>query len=127
MSTKKELPLELSEAELKEVDAKCEQLAAAHNVSKVHAVVFIDGNNKNARVTCFLKEPNFPTKIAVMDKAATIGIHFAANELREGTVIKEASDPITYGDTPECEDYKIGVVNFCVGMIRTKTNVYKKK
>lgn len=126
MSTTKKLPEELTPAEEKEIDAKCEDLAKKHNCSKVHAVVFIDKDTR-VRTFCFLKEPNFPTKISVMDKMAAVGIYNAAEELREATVLKTESDAITYGDNPECDDFKMGVVQFCVKVIRMKENVYKKK
>lgn len=126
MSQTKPLGPELSDKEKKEIDERCDTLAVKYSCSKVHAVVFIDAESKK-RTYCFLKEPNFVTKIAVMDKAAAIGIYNAAEELRQATVIKEESDPITYGETPECDDFKMGVVNFCVKVVRTKENVYKKK
>ena len=126
MSKGTKLPEALTPAEEKEIELKCEELAKKYNCSKVHVVVFIDKDTR-VRTYCFLKEPNFPTKISVMDKMAAIGIYNAAEELREATVLKTESDAITYGDNPECDDFKMGVVQFCVTMIRMKENAYKKK
>ena len=117
---------ELTAEEIAAYDEKSAELAKKYQCSKVHAVVFIDKETMERRA-CFLKEPNFPTKIAVMDKAQQVGIFVAGEELRQGIVLKEESDPVTYGDTPECDDYKMGVVTFCVGLINVKANAYKKK
>lgn len=126
MSTIKKPGPDLTELEIKDYDKRCEDLAKKYGISKVHACVFIEPDS-NRRVPAFLKEPNFPTKITVLDKVTTVGIYNASVLLMEATILKEDSDPLTYGEAPECDDYKIGVVNFCIGLIRTKENVYKKK
>ena len=125
---KKELKLteELTEVENKSYDAAAKALAVAKNISKVHVVVQMDPETLERKV-CYLSEPNYQTKIAVMDKAVTIGVYRAAEELRELSVIKESSDAITYSDSPESDPYKLGVVDYCLGMISRLQNQFKKK
>jgi hypothetical protein len=120
------LPEELTTDEIKSYDEKAEALAKSLGVSKVHAVVQINPDTLQ-RSVCFLKEPNYITKIRVMDKAASIGIYSAAEELREMSVIRDHSDPITYSDHPESDKYKMGVVDYCLGMVNRLQNHFKKK
>lgn len=121
-----QLTPQLSEAEIKEYEEKCESLAKAHNVSKVHAAVIIQPGSLERHV-CYIKEPNFPTKLNILNKMVSVGVYPAANELREACVIKEASSPLTYGEAPECDPYKIGVVNFCIPLIEAYSVASDKK
>lgn len=116
----------LSEEETAEYDQKAEALAKANNVSKVHPIVQIDPETLSRHV-CYLKEPNYSTKIRVMDKATTIGVYTAADELREACLIREASDSITYGEAPECDRYKMGVTDYALTMVARLQNQFKKK
>lgn len=116
----------LSEEETAEYDQKAEALAKANNVSKVHPIVQIDPETLSRHV-CYLKEPNYLTKIRVMDKATTIGVYTAADELREACLIREASDSITYGEAPECDRYKMGVTDYALTMVTRLQNQFKKK
>jgi hypothetical protein len=126
MSKKIELTQELTDAELKNFDDKCEALAKELSVSKVHAVVQIDPDTLE-RAVCYLKEPNYLTKIRVMDKATTMGVYTAAEELREVSVVREHSDAITYSESPESDRYKLGIVDYCLGMVTRLQNQFKKK
>lgn len=121
------LGIELTDAELSDYDKQCEALAIKYGVSKVHCAVFVDTEHENTRRACFLKEPNFPTKIAVMDKVLSIGEVAGSNELREAITLRDESDPLTYGNTPESDQYKLGVINFCRSIILSRLNVYYKK
>lgn len=116
----------LSDEETAAYQAKADHLAEEKKVSKVHVVVQIDPETLDRKV-CFLTEPNYPTKIRVMDKAVTLGAYTAADELRESCQIKEASDPITYGESPECDRYKMGVTDYCLTMVNRLQNQFKKK
>ena len=116
----------LSEEELAEYQAKADDLARAKAVSKVHPVVQIDPETLGRHV-CYLSEPNYSTKIRVMDKATTLGVYTAADELREACLIREASDAITYGDSPECDRYKMGVTDYALTMVTRLQNQFKKK
>jgi hypothetical protein len=122
-----DLSAELTLREVETYAAKAEELAKFHNVPKVHPVVQIDKDNGYARAVCYLKEPNYTTKIRLMDKATTSGVYSAGEELRELCVIKEASDPITYSDAPESDAYKMGVVDYAINMVRRLQNQFKKK
>ena len=116
----------LSDVELKEYQAIADNLAKQLSVSKVHVVVQIDPTNFDRKV-CYLKEPNYTTKIRVMDKAATLGIYTAADELREVSIIKEHSDAITYSESPDSDMYKLGIVDYCLNMVARLQNQFKKK
>ena len=116
----------LSEEEIAEYQQKAEALANQKAVSKVHPVVQIDPDTLNRHV-CYLTEPNYHTKIRVMDKATTLGVYTAADELREACLIRDASDPITYGDSPECDRYKLGVTDYALTMVTRLQNQFKKK
>ena len=117
---------QLTAEEIQAYEDKCTALAEQNNVSKVHACVIVTPNTFERQV-CFLKDPNFSTKLNVLNKMATLGVYPGANELREACTIKDASSPLTYGDSPECDSYKLGVVNFCMGIIDSYKNVLDKK
>lgn len=121
------LPAKLTEEEIEFYENKCAELARAKNVSKVHSVVMIDADNDNVRRVCYLTEPNYTTKIRVMDKATTLGVYTAADELREAITIRESSDPMTYGDGHESDKFKIGVCDECLKMVERMKNMFKKK
>jgi hypothetical protein len=120
------LPEELTEEEIKLYEEKAAQIAKSKNISKVHPVVLIDQDTMERRV-CYLTEPNYLTKIRVMDKAATHGVYTAGDELRQACLVREESDPITYGESPECDRYKLGVTDFAISLVRRLQNQFKKK
>ena len=120
------LPAQLTEEEHKQYDAAAEKLAKELSVSKVHVVVQIHPETLERKV-CYLKEPNYSTKIRVMDQATQLGVYTAAEQLREASVIKEASDAITYSESPESDDYKLGIVDYCLSMVNRLQNQFKKK
>ena len=79
------------------------------------------------RIVCYVKEPNFETKIRVMDKAvSSAGLYTAANELREACTIKEYSDQRTFSESTKYDKFKMGVVDFCMNMISRSQNQFKK-
>jgi hypothetical protein len=122
----KKLTAELTDTELKSYADKADELAIKKGVSKVFPVVQVNPDTFE-RAVCYLSEPNYSTKIRVMDKATSSGIYTAADELREAVILKEDSDSITFGDSPECDPYKMGVTDFCLGMINRYQNQFKKK
>lgn len=117
---------ELSESEIKAYSAKAEELAIREKVSKVHPVVQIAPETLK-RTVCYLREPNYLTKIRVMDKATTAGVYTAADELREACTMKDVSDPVTYGEGPESDSYKLGVTDYCLTLVTRLQNQFKKK
>lgn len=121
-----ELTKELTDEEYSNYQERATQLAAQHNVSKVTPIVFIHPKTLK-RSVCYLKEPNFDTKVRVMDKAMQIGLYSAANELRKDCVITDVSDAITYADSPECDEYKLGVVDSLMEHVNRLQDQFKKK
>ncbi len=103
-----------------------DQLALAKGFSKVHVCLQVDPKTFERKV-CLIQHPNFTTQLSIMDKMTQMGLFMGANDLRESCLMKEESDAITYGDSMECEPYKMGVVSFCVGIIETIRGQYKKK
>jgi hypothetical protein len=116
----------LTEEELLHYEKKASEICSTlQGCSKVHPIVMIVPGTLERKV-CYLREPTYDTKIRVMDKSITIGFFSAGEELRQSCVIKEHSDSITYGDGPECDRFKMGVVDECVGMVRRLENQFKK-
>jgi hypothetical protein len=116
----------LSEAEIQEHDSIAATLALKHGVSKVHVVIQMVPGTWERKV-CYLTEPNYHTKVSVLNKANQLGPWPAASELRESITIREASDAITYSESPESDAYKLGIDEYCMGMVSRLQNQYKKK
>jgi hypothetical protein len=123
---KKELTKELSQDELDSYQLRSEEIAKELNVSKVHPVVFINPTSFE-RSVCYLSEPNFPTKLAIMDKALMLGVYQAGEELMRACVVKEHSDSVTYSEHPSSDEYRMGVIDYCLKMINRYQNQFKKK
>lgn len=121
----KKLPPELTKEEVEFYEEHASSLRK-NGISKVHAVVQIEPETLQ-RAVCYLNEPNYTTKIRVMDKAVTHGIYTAADELREACLIRDQSDPITYGESWESDRYKMGVTDYCLGLVTRLQNQFKKK
>ena len=117
---------ELTQEEIQAYEEKAIEIAKKYSCAKVHPVVQINPDTLE-RAVCYLKEPNYMTQIAIMDKAAQMQIYSAAEELRQAIIIKDESDPITYGDGPESSPYKLGVLDRCLQMIGRYTDQFKKK
>jgi hypothetical protein len=116
----------LTDQETAEYNKKAEELAKQLGHSKVHPVVFIHPETKE-RSVCYLAEPNFTTKLAIMDKSLMIGVYQAGEELMRLSMIKEASDECMYNEHPMYDDYRMGVVDFCLTMVSRFQNQFKKK
>lgn len=124
---KEQLSPELSEQEILMYEEFAQELAKKHKVSKVHPVVMIDKDNEFERVVAYLKEPSFAVKLRIMDKATTIGIYSASDELREAITLQEESDSLTYGESFECDKFKMGINDYCLTLINRVQNQFKKK
>jgi hypothetical protein len=105
--------------------AHCIELATKHNCKKVHVCVQLD--EEGNEVISYVKEPDYMSKLALMDKAGQIGMHMAGEELRALFQLKEESDRRTYSDKWEDEKYKLGVAQFCLSIIEIALNQFKKK
>lgn len=121
-----EIPAEITDAEHSYYEEKAKSLATSLNVSAVHPVVFTEPDTLK-RSVCYLKEPVFLTKVAVLNKATMLGPWPAALELMEISIIKEASDAITFSESPESDRYRLGIGDYCMGMITRLQNQFKKK
>jgi hypothetical protein len=116
----------LSETEIAEYEAKAVELATKHNCAKVYVYIGIKPETYE-RIVSYIKEPNYITKLALMDKASQNGVNMAAEELRMICQIREESHPLTYGEEYECDPYKLGVVQVCINTIGMVIDAYKKK
>ena len=116
----------LSDEEISVYEETASQLAKQKNVSKVHPVVLMFPPAWDRKV-CYITEPNYMTKVSVLNKASQIGPWIAAEELREICTIREASDAITYSESPESDMYKLGIVEYCMNMVTRLQNQFKKK
>ena len=122
----KELSPTLTEQEREEIEKKAIELASKHNVSKVHYYVHVATDRGNERIVSYITEPNYMTKIALMDKARMLGPNMAAEELRVMCQLKEESHPLTYGESSDCDKYKLGVSQKCLGVIDIALDEIKK-
>jgi hypothetical protein len=127
MSKETKLPIELTAEELTGYEEKCREIEAELKVSKVHCCVQLKQDGTNERIVSFIQDPNYTTKLALMDKASIVGSMMAAEELRLMCQVKEHSNSLTYGDASECDFYKLGVARFCMDIIVYATNQFKKK
>lgn len=123
---KVELTVQLSEQESAAYVKRAAELAEQHKCAKVHPVVFIHPQTK-VRSVAYLMEPNFQTKLAIMDKSLMLGVYQAGEELMRLSIIKEASDECMYNEHPQYDDYRMGVVDFCLTMVGRFQNQLKKK
>lgn len=127
MNKETKLPITLTDDELKKYEDRCKEIESELKVSKVHCCVQIKQDGTNERIVSFIQDPNYTTKLALMDKASIVGSMMAAEELRLMCQLKEQSDSLTYGDASECDFYKLGVARFCMDIIVYATNQFKKK
>lgn len=116
----------LSQEEIEGYEAKSLEFQKKYQTPKVHVYVGIE-ENTNKRVVAYLKEPSFTVKLYFLDKFTSLGAFSAAEELARAVLIKEESDPLTYGDGYECDKYKLGVVTKCMEIAEIIQNQFKKK
>jgi hypothetical protein len=62
-----------------------------------------------------------------MDKALMLGVYQAGEELMRACVVKEHSDSVTYSEHPSSDEYRMGVIDYCLLMINRYQNQFKKK
>lgn len=120
------LSSEISAEEMAAFEAKAAELAVKYKCSKVHVYVGLEPET-NERIIAYFKEPSYLQKILAMDKIATVGVFMAGDELRSALVLTEESDPRTYGNTSNCDIYKLGLTSACVPIIEMAANQFKKK
>lgn len=120
------LPAELTAEEVANYEAIATGLATKYGIVKVHIYVGLE-NETNQRVVAYLKEPTFLQKMYAMDKLTTIGAFASGNELRDAVILKEESNPLTYGEGNECDKYKMAIISNCIEMIEVAKNAFSKK
>lgn len=119
---------EISEDEIKQYEEKCVELAKAVGASKVHCCIQLRRDDGSFdRIVTYIKEPNYMTKLALMDKAAMVGPMNAGEEFRLLCLLKEHSNPLAHSENEEYDKYKLGVTKFCVEIIELAQNEFKKK
>lgn len=121
-----EFPAELSVEEIAKYEEIAAQLAKKYNTPKVHIYIGLEAET-NRRVVGYLKEPSYVQKLYALDKIATVGLFMAGEELREILTLKDESDPKTFEDSQDCDEYKLGMVGKCVTMVQVIQNAFKKK
>ena len=118
--------MEITAEEQLQYEAKAAELAIKYKVSKVHVYIGLDPET-GERVIGYIKEPSYMQKVFSMDKIATVGAFIAGDELRNVLTLTEESDPRTFGTTPDCDIYKLGMATTCVTIIELAQNQFKKK
>jgi hypothetical protein len=116
---------ELTSEEIQAFSDVSEELSKKYH-SPVHPVVFIEPDTFE-RTVAYLKEPDYIVKIRIMDKAATVGMYSANDELREMCMLREESNPITYGEGRESDKYKLGLTDYCIKFMKRAHNQFDKK
>ena len=117
-----ELQKTLTPEEIANYEAKAVEIAKERGVPKVHPVVFIQPDT-NKRIVAYLRQPNFAEKLHAMDTALTAGVYMSANNLMELLLIREHSDALIETD----DDAKMGVVDYCMGLVSRYQNQLQKK
>jgi hypothetical protein len=119
----------ITEDEKQIYEQKAIELAAKYKVAKVHVCVLIKSDSEDfERLVAYVREPDYMSKLALMDKASTLGIRMAAEELRMmfQCTGQDESHPYTCSDLAEFERYKLGVAEFCIGIVQISVDQLKK-
>lgn len=124
--TTTQLPPQLTEEETKYYEDKCLELAEKYKVSKVYCCVMIKADETRERIYAYFHEPNFLTKLSLIDVANRDGTRIAANQLRELTLLRDESHPIMVIENSANDRYQLGAAEFCIGIIDISRNELKK-
>ena len=120
-----QLPNQLTDEELRIIEEKVLQLETMFKV-KVHPVVFIHPETKVRKIG-YVQEPNYATKVAMMDKSMTVGPYAAGDDLRQMCLLRDHSDPMFYADVSAADEYKMGCAQVCMDLVSMFRNQFKKK
>lgn len=126
-NTEEKLPIELTADEVKQYESKCEELQKKYECPKIHVCVQYKPDGLNTRVVSYLREPSFDQQLALMSKLREDNSYEIANEMRELFLLKDESDPLTYGNSYECNPYKLGVVEKFISIFTIIRDKFKKK
>ena len=117
-----ELQNTLTPEEITAFETKATEIAKERGVPKVLPVVFIQPETKK-RIVAYLRQPTFAEKLHAMDQALTAGPFMSANNLMELLIIRDKSD----AETETNDDAKMGVVDYCMGLVSRYQNQFAKK
>lgn len=117
-----ELQNTLTPEEIANYEAKAVEIAKERGVPTVHPVVFIQPDT-NKRIVAYLRQPTFSEKLHAMDQALTAGVYMSAYNLSELLLIKDKSDAIVETN----DDARMGVVDYCMGLVSRYQNQFAKK
>lgn len=112
----------LTPEEIASYEAKAIEISKERGVPKVHPVVFIQPVTFK-RIVAYLRQPTFAEKLHAMDQALTAGVFISSNNLMELLLIREHSDALIETD----DDAKMGVVDYCMGLVSRYQNQLQKK
>lgn len=121
----RQLPAELTDEEVAGYRAKCAELEVKYRSEKIHPIVMIEKTTKE-RIVCYVKDPEWTVQIKIMDMGITQGLYTSADYLRELITLKEESDPRTYEKGKANDKYRMGVLDFCLGLAERCQNQIKK-
>jgi hypothetical protein len=116
----------LTPEEVTAFETKATEIAKERGVPKVHPVVFIQPTTFK-RIVAYLRQPTFSEKLFAMDQALTAGVYMSANNLAELLLIREHSDPLCVAESTEADDVKMGIVDYCMGLVSRYQNQFAKK
>lgn len=110
-----------------EAEQRAETIREKEGLVKVYPLIFWNPE-ADAPVYCFLKEPDYQAKLAILDRVTTHGVYSAAEYMRQLCTLTDHSDAISHGDTPQSDPYKLGVVAFIRdNLVTVYSDQYKKK
>lgn len=105
-------------------------LEKAEELSKVYGpvtpLVFIDADKTGDQIVGYLKNPSREVKFRILDRAVQSPT-FAAAELLEVTLIREASDFRILDPDPKYDEINLGAVMESLSTIKYLSNTFKKK
>jgi hypothetical protein len=116
----------LTPEEVTAFETKATEIAKERGVPKVHPVVFIQPITFK-RIVAYLRQPTFSEKLFAMDQALTAGVYMSANNLAELLLIREHSDALCVAESTESDDVKMGIVDYCMGLVSRYQNQFAKK
>ena len=117
---------QLTEAEVLAFETKASEIAKQRGYVQVHPVVFIMPESLE-RIVAYLRNPTFTEKLYAMDQAITVGPFMSASNMSELVLIKDESHPLASSDAPQADMIRLGIVNYCMGLISHYQNQFKKK
>jgi hypothetical protein len=117
---------EISDEKYNEYVEIAKELAIKHKIPKVHIYVGIHPVT-GEHIVGYLKDPNFAHQLYFMGQITKTDIYAASDGLASALILKEESNPLTYGDDFECNPFKLGIIHVVMTMGEVIQNSFKKK